>query len=240
MWYTGSMQETYTVQLATFEGPLDLLLSFIEKEQLSITEISLASIADQYLGYMETRQDIPLEDLASFLSVAAKLILIKSRALLPILTFTESEEEAIIDLQLQLELYATFKQAAENLRGVMAAEKTLGVRESYLGVTELYYPPKDVTKEVLHETLLGFLGGLEKEVVLPQETLRKIVSLERRITEVQETIAKRGTMLFQEMMAKGQKEDVIVSFLALLELIKQKFVRVEQGALFTDITIHKV
>ncbi len=234
------MQETYTVQLDTFEGPLDLLLSFIEKEQLSITEISLASIADQYLGYMEARQDIPLEDLASFLAVAAKLILIKSRALLPILTFTESEEEAIVDLQLQLELYATFKQAAENLRGVMVAGKSIGVRESYLGVTDLYYPPKDVTKEVLHETLLGFLGAIEKEVVLPQETLRKIVSLERRIAEVQDTIAQRGTMLFRDMMAKGEKEEVIVSFLALLELIKQKFVRVEQQELFTDITIHKV
>ncbi len=234
-------ESKYQVALQSFEGPLDLLLSLIEKEKLSITEVSLAAVADQYLAYMENNEDIPLADLTSFLSVAAKLILIKSRALLPILTFTETEEEAIEDLQLQLELYALFKGGAEILEKRLRESLPITVRDTYLGVSEIYYPPETITALDLQASFINFLGESEKETLLPEQTLRKVVSLEKRIVEVQNIIRERGTVAFKEMIAGGhEKEEVIVSFLALLELIKQKYISVHQTKLFEEITIQKI
>jgi segregation and condensation protein A len=235
------MKSSYQVALGSFEGPLDLLLQLIEKDRLSITEVSLASVADQYLTYMKRGEETPLEDLASFLSVAAKLILIKSRALLPVLQFTETEEEAIHDLQLQLELYSLFKGGAEVLGAKMAEAKAFIVREKYLGLVDLYYPPKDVTVETLEASMEEFLGGTEKEVILEEQTMRRIISLEKRIREVQDIIAERGTLAFREMISQGyEKEEVIVSFLALLELMKQNLVFVSQTEIFEEITIQKI
>ena len=111
----------YHFQLEKFEGPLDILLNLIEKEKLSITEVSLAQIADQFLAYIDGNENINLEQLSGFLSVATRLILIKSRALLPILTFTEEEEESIQDLEEHLRLYQLFRDQAKKLESALAA-----------------------------------------------------------------------------------------------------------------------
>jgi segregation and condensation protein A len=235
------MERGYQVQISAFEGPLDLLLQLIEKEKLSITEVSLANVTDQYLAYMESREHVPLHDLSSFLSVAAKLILIKSRALLPILTFTETEEEAIEDLQLQLEMYALFQDRAKSIQGMLEEGKHFGVRDRYLGLEGVYFPPEGIQSAHLKEALEEFLGEIEKSVVLPEATLKKIVSLEKRILDIQDLIAIRGQLAFSEMLKGGApKEETIVSFLALLELVKQKFISIEQNAHFEEMTIQKI
>lgn len=235
------MEPGYQVQITAFEGPLDLLLQLIEKEKLSITEVSLASVTDQYLAYMESREHIPLEDLSSFLSIAAKLILIKSRALLPILSFTETEEEAIEDLQLQLELYAIFKERAKELQPMLEKGEGFAVRDRYIGVENVYFPPEGITGQDLYEALRDFVGDLEKQTPLPEVALHRIVSLEKRITDIQTLIATRGQLAFSEMMkGNAPKEEVIVSFLALLELVKQKFIFIEQSHHFQEMTIQKI
>lgn len=235
------MERGYQVQTSSFEGPLDLLLQLIEKEKLSITEVSLASVTDQYLSYMERRENIPLEDLSSFLSIAAKLILIKSRALLPILTFTESEEEAIEDLQIQLALYALFKERSKELQDSLEKGASFAVREKYLGLEGVYFPPEGITPIHLHQALCNFIGGLEKATPLPEQTLQRIISLEKRIIDIQNVIAARGKIAFSEMLkGKMPREETIVSFLALLELVKQKCITIEQHSHFEDMTIHKV
>ena len=85
----------YHVRLEQFEGPLPLLLSLIEKEKLDVTRLALAALADQYLDHIENEGDVPLPHLSQFLAVASRLLLLKSRALLPILSFTEEEEREI-------------------------------------------------------------------------------------------------------------------------------------------------
>lgn len=235
------MERGYQVQISTFEGPLDLLLQLIEKEKLVITEVSLASVTDQYLSYMESREHVPLHDLSSFLSIAAKLILIKSRALLPILTFTETEEEAIEDLQLQLEMYSLFKDRSKTLQALLEQGRGFGVRDRYLGVEGVYFPPEGIQSEHLQQALTSFLGEIEKTVLLPEATLRRIVSLEKRIADIQDLIAIRGQVAFSEMLKGGApKEETIVSFLALLELVKQKFISIEQASHFEEMTIQKI
>lgn len=235
------MERGYQVQITAFEGPLDLLLQLIEKEKLVITEVSLASVTDQYLAYMESREYVPLEDLSSFLSIAAKLILIKSRALLPILTFTETEEEAIEDLQLQLELYALFKERAKQLQDLLEDGKSFGVRDRYLGVENVYFPPEGIQVQDLYQAMTAFLGDLVKSEPLPEAALKRIISLEKCITDIQTLIATRGQIAFSEMMkGNAPKEEIIVSFLALLELVKQKFILVEQGDHFQEMNIQKI
>lgn len=227
--------------MSAFEGPLDLLLQLIEKEKLAITQVSLAHVTDQYLAYMESREHVPLHDLSSFLSVAAKLILIKSRALLPILTFTETEEEAIEDLQIQLELYALFKERAKYLQASLEEQKGFTVRDRYLGLEGVYFPPIGITPENLQRALVTFLGEVEHTTLLPEASMKQIISLEKCIADIQDLIAIRGQVAFSEMLKGGApKEEMIVSFLALLELVKQKFISIEQSGHFEEMTIQKI
>lgn len=235
------MERDYHVQIEVFEGPLDLLLQLIEKEKLSITEVSLAKVTDQFLSYMSRREHIPLAELSNFLSIAAKLILIKSRSLLPTLQFTDNEEESIEDLQLQLEIYALFKERAKILQGIFEQRSGFAVREEYLGLEKVYFPPKNIKVEDLHTALQEFVGTLEHAQNLPQETLQKILSLEKRIFDIQALIAKQGSIAFSQMLTgDNHKEEKIVSFLALLELVKQKFIFVEQSAHFREMNIQKI
>ncbi len=121
----------YKVKLEQFEGPLDLLLELIEKEKLDITNLSLTKVADEYLSYIEDRENITLDSLASFLSVASRLILIKSRALLPLLKFSEEEEEEIKDLEYQLAEYKKFKDLSKKIGNIAGSSRTSFLAEDF-------------------------------------------------------------------------------------------------------------
>lgn len=217
---------------------MDLLLELIEKEKLDITELSLAHVADQYLEYIRNNDGIKLENLAEFLSVASKLILIKSRALLPLLTFTEEEEEEIKDLAKQLEEYKKFKEASLVLGKMSEAGKISHERPSYAGVQNIFYPPENINifdfrkyfQLVLHE-----IPMVEK---LDEETVREVITLEEKINDLQNTLRQRVEMSFAELtQGATEKIDVILSFLAMLEMVKQRIIDVEQNDLFQEIRL---
>ena len=134
----------YHFHLEQFEGPLDLLLSLIEKEKLDITKVSLAQVTDQCLSFIKNEDSISLENLSSFLSVAARLILIKSRALLPVISFSDDEEEAMDDLEARLKSYKLFREAAVKLGGLFEGKWHSYARESFLGAKTVFYPPKEI------------------------------------------------------------------------------------------------
>ena len=108
----------YKIKLEQFEGPLDLLLQLIEKEDLNINQISLARIADEYINYVNSRKNIPLDELSDFLLVASKLLYIKSKSLLPYLEWNEAEDEAI-ELEEQLKLYREFLDASQKVESLI-------------------------------------------------------------------------------------------------------------------------
>lgn len=229
----------YQVKLTAFEGPLDLLLMLIEKEELAITEVSLAQVTGQYIAYLEENEkQIPLENLAFFLAVAAKLLLIKSKALLPILTFTEEEEEEIADLKEHLAWFQKYQQRALWLGEVMGKQPFL-TRETFLGPRTVYVPPAGVTGETLREALVDFLSVQESvKEALPEQTLRKILSLEKRIVDIKARLHKQGTTAFRSLLSKNPtRDEIVVSFLALLELVKQKTIIVEQESLFAEMNL---
>lgn len=229
---------TYRIQLPQFEGPLELLLTLIEKQKLDITQVSLARVADQYLEYIGSEEKVSLENLSWFLAIAARLILIKSKALLPLLSFDEEEEEEMLDLEYQLREYKKFKDAALKLGALFGLNRRMLEREGYLGVQSVFYPPTNVNADTLQAAFLRVLKDVPVMEVLEEKVVEEVMSLEEKIVSLQETLRQRAEASFAEVIAQAKdRVEVIVSFLAMLELVKQRMIHVDQGDLFTEIRL---
>ncbi len=230
---------SYQVRLQGFEGPLPLLLELIEKEKLDITTVSLAQVTDDFLGYLESGKDINLANLSEFLLIASHLILIKSKALLPFFEFTKEEEEDIEDLEGRLREYRRFKKAAEELgENWMKQNISFSKEEEKIKIIQTEMP--DVSSDDLHKLILGVVEKNKKEEEIEEEILEVAVSLEEKITDLRNAILKRAKISFNETIKESKnKIEVVVSFLAVLEMMKQKFVIVKQSGAFGDILIEK-
>lgn len=228
----------YKIKTEQFEGPLELLLELIEKEKLDITQVSLARIADEYLEHIGSRGNISLNNLSDFLWVASRLILIKSKALIPLMQLTDEEEEEIFDLQWQLAEYKKFKEASVKI-GQMANNGKFGVsRESLLGVKVVFHPPKDIEANDLKQVFQEVLSGITVVKEYEEKVMDEIMSLEEKIADLQKVITKKIETSFSEVISKTtDKVEVIVSFLAMLEMTKQRIISVEQGDLFGEIKL---
>lgn len=223
-----------------FEGPLGLLLDLIEKEKLSISEISLARVTDDYIRYVKALEKVDPEELAEFLVVAAELMLIKSRSLLPSLKLSEEETGSIEELERRLEEYKRIRELARELKKLEARREFISTREQYLGMKPVFYPPQSLTAARLGQTLAAILAVIPKLEKLAEEKIKRIISLEEKVSHIRAALEGALACSFSELV-KGAKEkvEVIVSFLAILELAKQKFVEIEQKELFEDIVIRK-
>ncbi|EKE19722.1 MAG: Chromosome segregation and condensation protein ScpA [uncultured bacterium] len=231
----------YHIKLEQFEGPLDLLLQLTEQEKLDITRVSLAQITDQYLQYIAEAKNIDLAHLADFLTIASRLILIKSKALLPMLEFTEEEEEEIKDLEHQLAEYKKFKEASVRLAQIFDSPQVCFSREGFLGLGSVFYPPENIEASDLKKAFEKVLGEIPIVEKLEEEMVKEVLTLEDRIVHLQETLRERVTTSFSQLVANAKdKVEVVVSFLAMLELVKQRIIHVEQGELFSEIHLkHK-
>lgn len=230
----------FNVQLEKFEGPLDLLLKLIEEQKLDITRLNLAKVADDYLEYIRANESISLENLAEFVSVASRIILIKSQSLLPTLEITAEEEKEIIDLERQLKEYQKFKAAAEKIANIKAKKTFSFSRDYLLGVAVSYSAPKNVNIFDLKKALLKVISEIVLPEKIPEESVREIITLEEKIEELKNSLQKRVETSFRELSGSAKdKVEIIIAFLAMLEMVKQKMIDVEQRGLFDDIKISK-
>ncbi len=230
---------SYTVKLEQFEGPLSVLLQMIETEKLDISEVSLAKVTDGYIKLVEANPNMPPEELADFLVIASKLLLIKSKMLLPYLQLGEDEED-VGDLETQLRIYKSYLDASKIIEEMVGKRRFLYVHEK-LPKTEIgFSPPKKFTPDEMREMFLGVIIRL-KPVVKPQKkALEKAVSIHDKIQQIRTMINHAKRVSFRSLMASAQSRmEVIVSFLALLELVKQRTVSVQQTGRFEDIAIVK-
>jgi len=228
----------YQFKLDKFEGPLDLLLKLIEEEELDISEVSLAKVTEQYLNYLEQVQDLPMGELADFLVVAAKLLLIKSKILLPTLELEEEEG----DLEQQLKIYRIFLEASKVIQKTISRKKFAYFRENkrIRDMEPIFNPPKSITALNLKMLFQGVLGNIEPILKLPQEMIKKTVSIQEKINEIREMILKKSSLSFGALLSKAEsKTEIIVTFLAILELVKNQSVQVLQKNIFDDICIEK-
>jgi segregation and condensation protein A len=228
----------YKVKTDKFEGPMELLLELIEKEKLEITDLSLAKVADEYLEYIKNNDNIYLDHLAEFLSVASKLLLIKSRSLLPMLKFTDEEEAEIKDLTEQLAQYKKFKEASSKI-GAMARRKKISFsRAGFLGMKSIFYPPQNMNIYDFKKHFLKILSEIPIIEKLQEEIVAEVVTLEEKINDLEQMLRKKIETSFSQLMVNSsEKIDVIISFLAVLEMVKQRIVQVEQDRLFSDIKL---
>lgn len=231
----------FEIKQEKFEGPLELLLDLIEKEKLSITEISLSRVANEYIAHIRTLVNIDPEELAEFLVVAAQLMLIKSRSLLPSLELSAEEEGSIEELENRLAEYQKIRELARELKKLEMRGNHILVREAFWDQDPIFYPPPKFSIENLKASFAAFLAALPKIEKLVEEKIRKIISLEEKISYIRSFLSDKLEQAFSEIIkgSKG-KVDVIVSFLAILELAKQKFIDLDQEKLFEDIRIRRV
>lgn len=228
----------YEVKLEKFEGPLELLLELIEKEELMISELSLAHVADQYLEHIRSNDNVRLENLSDFLTVASKLILIKSKSLLPVLELTEEEEEEIKDLAWQLEEYKKFKEASANLGKLAERGKIAYSRDGFQNVGQIFYPPENFNAFDFKKYFLSVLSEIPVIEKLQEEFVGEIITLEEKINDLENTLRKRVETSFSDLVSQAtDKVEVIVSFLAMLEMVKQRIINVDQGELFSEIKL---
>ncbi|TAL19008.1 hypothetical protein EPN90_04780 [Patescibacteria group bacterium] len=222
-------------KILKFEGPLDLLLQLVEERELQITEIALAEVTDQYLEYLEHSGKIANEELADFLLVASRLLYLKSRTLLPEISLGLEEEG--IPLEAQLRMYKRFADAAKQIDGLIKLKRFTFAREKPPLPPGFFAPPKSLTAAAMREMMAELIGALRPILELPRAALARAVSIKEKIDEIRELL-RRGEVSFKNFVRSAKKRtEVVVSFLALLELVKQRVAKVEQNELFSDITI---
>ncbi|MFQ5886741.1 MAG: segregation and condensation protein A, partial [Anaerolineae bacterium] len=227
--------------LPFFRGPLDLLLHLIQERELEITKISLAQVTDQYLAYVSHLERLEVETLADFIVVAAQLLLIKSRALLPQPPAGEfgEEEEMGDELIRRLIEYQKFKAAAQQLR----SREEEGLRAYPQAITVQPRPPfplegvslndlVEVLRQALQEQPVGSVG----EIVAPLT-----ISLPAKIRELERLVLRRRRSNLNRLLRRAKSRlEIIVTFLALLQLIKRRKIAIQQDRPFGEITIFAI
>ena len=232
-------EPTYTIRLPDFEGPLDLLLHLIEREELDITRLSLAQVTDQYMRYLGTMQRADVEQLAEFLVVAAKLLLIKSRLLLPQepVVGEERAEDVADELARQLLEYRQYKRVALALkewegRGLRAYAR-IAPRPKIEPRLDLSNVVADDLAALVEAVIAAHRSAPIGNVVAPF-----IVRVADKMEELLARLAQAGHVSFRAWLSEARNRvEVIVSFLAILELMKQRKVVARQDELFGDILV---
>lgn len=229
------MTAVFSVKTQTFEGPLHLLLSLIEERKMLISDVSLTDVADTFLQYVSKQTEFPLGDAAQFIVVASTLLLIKSRALLPVLTLTDDEEGDIKDLERRLLLLAIIRAATKSLTAV---RPRLYFTNAPRITDPIFVPPPDLAGATLLSAMREVLMNVPKLVVRPEVVVDAVVSLDEMIDRLTERVQRAISMTFREFSAGSTNpREIVVGFLAMLELVKRGFAQVSQTQQFDEITI---
>lgn len=229
------------IKLQQFEGPLDLLLKLIEQQELDITKISLAQVTEQFLAFVKRLEQIDATELADYLTIAAKLLVIKSKAILPSLEVeTLEEEEPGEDLTEKLLRYKQFKEAAKYFKSLDDRNLQSFTRVRVFSERIHFFPDPAVTADALRNSIASVVNALKELDNLPKAKIREAISIQEKIGVLQMQLSSQIETKMSDLISGAKnKEEVIITFLALLELIKQRMFTVDQDSLFTDITIKR-
>jgi segregation and condensation protein A len=237
----------YVVSLANFEGPLDLLLFFIKRDELDIYDIPIARITEEFLLYTQALQALDLEQAGEFIVMAATLMQIKAKMLLPKLErgqSEEDEEDPRAELVRRLLEYKQYKEVAEDLKGREDEHRYVYYRQ-FFKADEKVIPeetPEEILKNVtLFDLLTAFKRALDRAPKRDVHVVEKIsYTVEEQTEYILSLFTHRSQVTFFEMIDRMERIGVLVTFLALLELIKNQFVAFHQDDSFEDILIYKL
>lgn len=227
----------YVVKTHVFEGPLHLLLDLIEKRKLLINDISLTSVADDFLSHVKELPELPLDETAEFISLAATLLLIKSRSLLPSMNLSEEEKEDVATLEKRLATLSLMRKKANTLSPLFSKMPLYSQGDRKW--EPVFAPDRFTDKQSLRSAIEAVCMSFPKAVELPKAVVRKVLSLEDMILRLTTRITREMSLSFKQFSggSKADKGEVIVSFLALLELVKQGIIKATQERDFDDIVL---
>lgn len=235
-----------TFHLSQFEGPLDMLLFLIGKAKINIREIFVSVVTDQYIQSIQNAPDLDMDDASDFLAMAATLLEIKSRALLPLPPKTDEEEDPEQALIRQLEEYAAFKEISQNMQNF---ERTAALMFQKLPEE---YPLPPPTLELSGLTLTGLLEAFARVLArTPREEDEGITDRSQRIIRDEHTVPmcmaqilrrlKHGSITFQSLLSDSPtREEVVSLFLALLELLRLGKTTVTQDSVYGELLLSPI
>jgi segregation and condensation protein A len=240
----------YKVRAGTFEGPLELLLSLIEQKKLFVNEISLAEVTNDYIAYIKSLSNIPkdkhIANMSYFILISATLILIKSKSLLPHLELTEDETEKIADLEKRLKIYQLIKSASIDIKNNYGANIIFAPCERVWS-EPIFSPDPLITAANISQSIGEVISRVPKEAEkLPEVEVKKMINIDEVINSLTDRIQNAISISFREFAeshgAKTEEETrihIIISFLAMLELVREGIIDVIQNNSFGDIDISK-
>ena len=228
--------DAFKIKTEVFEGPLDLLLNLIEKKKLFINDIALSKVADDYIAYLQNQEQFPIAQSADFLVIASTLLLIKSKSLLPNLNLSEEEQHDVSDLERRLKIYQRIKELSVHIKNQFGKEIIFAAEPRK--AIPVFSPDTTMTKENFLTAIMSVIKALPKMAEnIPKAVVKKVISLEEMIGNLTTRIQSSLKLSFREFAKVGKEErvNVIISFLAMLELVKQGIVNVRQNNQFEDI-----
>lgn len=238
------METAYKIKTPWFEGPFGLLLDLVEKRKLFINDLSLTEVTEDFLNYVKKLAESKSRagEISGFIVVAATLILIKSKSLLPNLDLTAEEEGNIHDLEERLRLYEQFRKLSANIKNRFGQKIIFAPLERKKEVL-VFLPDEQITKGRMMSLARNVLGSIPQKEKLPEVPLKKIISIEEMIKKLTERIQKSVKLNFKDFAGGGKSREekivMIVGFLAMLELVRQGILEVKQENNFSDILIEK-
>lgn len=235
----------YNVQLKVYEGPMDLLYDLVTKHKIDIKDIAISEITKQYLDYLDAMEAMDMEITSDFITMASKLVEIKSRYLLYLQRDDSEEEDPRIELVERLKEYKKYKQISKELKEKADEEHERFFRKKEEVIIEDELSLEDVSIAKMMELLPKLLKNIDKKEEAPKNDIldklvnRKIVSVEEKIVSLRNVLSTKGKVSFLETVDQNDRGDIIASFLCVLELIKEKEIIVTQDDFFEDIIIVK-
>ena len=232
----------YTVQLSQFEGPLDLLLHLIEEAEVDVKDIFVSEITAQYLSYMGQLDELDMDTASEFLTMAATLLYIKSRQLLPRPPKEDEEEEKPEELLIrQLRDYKAFKEASEKLKLMFESAKDCCTRLP----EDVPLPPKEIALDgaTMDGLFSAFLEMLTRKKDAPEVIRSQHVSPDRytvrsQTSRIRFILSEKDAVTFEEIFSpEAERMEIIVTFMALLEMIARGEILLKQKAPFAPIRI---
>lgn len=257
----------FTIKTNVFEGPLDLLLNLVEKRKLFISDISLAKVTDDYIAHINQLPEYSLKFRAQFILIASTLLLIKAKSLLPTLELTPEEKTDIEDLEVRLRILELIRKYSLRVRERFGEQKIFERGDTEI-LMKIFAPGKDINMSNMQNSILSVINSLPKKQIEPKVLVKKVVSLEEMMDRLAIRIQTAMKMSFREfsnhndpehgpkgahanhsghttrgtrmtVRDKAERVHVIVSFLAMLELVKQGSIDVRQEGVFDEIEMER-
>jgi len=241
---TTLRKTNFSIQTDAYQGPFDLLLDLIEARKLLVNDLALASITEDFIQHVRAQATFPVEETANFIQIAATLLLIKSKSLIPDLALSEDENADVDDLKRRLAAYEKVREASRELARIFGKSVMVPAGERLPEAS--FAPSRDLSAKALAEALARVLSARKEVEELPEARVKPLVTIEEMMDQLAKRVQSAVTLSFKDFAGnikdpstglRAGKIEMIVSFLALLELLKQGAVAAEQYDQHGDIRI---